>query len=129
MTPDDLEAMLDIRELPANEAADENLPFMNRPDMRAVGVPGGGGVGTAADLALLYQAFMHNPANLWSEAFLRDVTGRVWQNLPDPMFQTPASRGLGVVIAGDDGKAPLRGFGHNNSPRAFGHNGAAGQIA
>jgi len=40
----------------------------------------------------------------------------------------PANRGLGVVIAGDDGKAPFRGFGHTQGPRTFGHNGAAGQI-
>ena len=129
MTPDELEAVIGIRELPGNEASDENLPFMNRPEMRAVGVPGGGGVGTAADLALFYQALMRNDKGLWGDAFLHDVTQRVWQNLPDPMFGTPAYRGLGVVIAGDDGKANMRGFGHTNSPRAFGHGGAAGQIA
>jgi CubicO group peptidase (beta-lactamase class C family) len=36
---------------------------------------------------------------------------------------------LGVVVAGDDGKSNLRGMGHTVSPRAFGHNGAGGQIA
>jgi CubicO group peptidase (beta-lactamase class C family) len=129
MTPDELEAAFGIREFPQTEAADENLPFMNRPEMRAVGVPGGGGVATAADLALFYQKLMRNEEGLWSDAFLNDVTQRVWQNLPDPMFGTPANRGLGVVIGGDDGKAVMRGFGHTNSPRAFGHGGAAGQIA
>jgi CubicO group peptidase (beta-lactamase class C family) len=129
MTPDELEAILGVRELPSTEADDVNLPVMNRTEMRAVGVPGGGGVGTAADLALFYQALMHNEEGLWGEAFLRDATGHVRNNLPDLIFQTPASRGLGVVIAGDDGKANMRGFGHKNSPKAFGHNGAAGQIA
>ena len=33
------------------------------------------------------------------------------------------------VTAGDDGLAPMRGFGHTNSSGAFGHNGAFGQIA
>src|SRR5205823_8895700 len=126
MTPDELEAAIGIRELPQTEAADENLPFMNRPEMRAVGVPGGGGVATAADLALFYQALMRNDKGLWGDAFLADATQRVWQNLPDLMFGTPANRGLGVVIAGDDGKMNMRGFGHTNSPRAFGHGGAAG---
>jgi CubicO group peptidase (beta-lactamase class C family) len=129
MSPDELEAAIGIRELPQTEASDENLTFMNRPEMRAVGVPGGGGIGTAADLAIFYQKLMRNEEGLWGEAFLHDVTQRVWQNLPDLMFGTPANRGLGVVIAGDDGKAAMRGFGHTNSPRAFGHNGAAGQIA
>jgi CubicO group peptidase (beta-lactamase class C family) len=129
MTPDELEAVVGVRSLPSTEADDVNLPVMNRPEMRSVGVPGGGGVGKAADLALFYQHLMLNEKGLWSESFLRDATGRVRNNLPDPIFKTPASRGLGVVIAGDDGKANMRGFGHTTSPRAFGHGGAAGQIA
>jgi CubicO group peptidase (beta-lactamase class C family) len=42
---------------------------------------------------------------------------------------TPANRSLGLIIAGDDGKAGARGMGHTVSARAFGHNGAGGQIA
>ncbi len=129
MTPDEMEAVIGIRELPVTEAADENLPNLNTPDVRVVGIPGGGGIGTAADLALFYQALMRNPGGLWDQDLLRDATGRVWNNLPDPLFRTPASRGLGVIIAGDDGKANMRGFGHTTSGRAFGHGGAAGQIA
>ena len=33
-----------------------------------------------------------------------------------------------MVIAGGDGLANLRGFGKTNSPAAFGHGGAGGQI-
>ena len=40
----------------------------------------------------------------------------------------PVSRGLGVMVAGDDGYAHLRGFGRGASPRAFGHTGAPGQV-
>ena len=47
----------------------------------------------------------------------------------DPVFGQPPNRGLGVVIAGGDGKANLRGFGKTNSPATFGHGGAGGQIA
>lgn len=129
MTPDELEALIGIRELPITEAADENLPNLNAPEARAVGIPGGGAVATAADLALFYQALMSNPGNLWDPDLLADVTGRVWNNLPDPLMNVPASRGLGVIISGDDGRGNMRGFGHTNSPRTFGHNGAAGQIA
>jgi CubicO group peptidase (beta-lactamase class C family) len=32
-------------------------------------------------------------------------------------------------VAGDDGKAHLRGFGYGVGPRAFGHDGAGGQTA
>lgn len=129
MSPDELEAFIGLRELPLTEAADENLPNLNDPRMRATGIPGGGAVATAADLAIFYQALMHNPDGLWDETLLRDATGRVWNNLPDPLMRVPASRGLGVIIAGEDEKGFMRGFGRTNSPRAFGHNGAAGQIA
>jgi CubicO group peptidase (beta-lactamase class C family) len=45
------------------------------------------------------------------------------------MLRTPAMRSLGLVIAGDDGQSFMRGMGRTVSARAFGHNGAAGQIA
>jgi CubicO group peptidase (beta-lactamase class C family) len=41
----------------------------------------------------------------------------------------PASRSLGLLVAGDDGMANVRGLGRTVSPRAFGHNGAGGQLA
>jgi CubicO group peptidase (beta-lactamase class C family) len=86
-------------------------------------------VSNAADLALLYQALLHNPGRLWDPAVLEDGRGTVRCRLPDPVTGIPANRTLGLVAAGDDGRAALRGMGHTVSPRAFGHNGAAGQIA
>ena len=50
-------------------------------------------------------------------------------HFPDPLFGSPANRTLGLVRAGDDGLSFLRGFGTTVSERAFGHGGAAGQIA
>ncbi len=44
------------------------------------------------------------------------------------MTNQPALRGLGVVIAGPEGKM-WRGFSEECSPRAFGHMGAAGQVS
>ena len=129
MTPDELEAALGIRELPMTEVTDEVLLAFNHPDVRAVGVPGGGGVTNAADLALYYQGLLHNPGEVWNPALLTDVTSVVRQNFPDPMLRTPANRSLGLVIAGDDGLSYMRGMGRTVSPRAFGHNGAAGQVA
>jgi CubicO group peptidase (beta-lactamase class C family) len=129
MTPDELEAFFGLRELPSTEADDENLVNLNDPRARAVGIPGGGAVATAADLALFYQELLHNSRGVWNAELLADATSRVRNNLPDPLMGVPASRGLGVVIAGDDEQGFMRGFGRTNSPRAFGHNGAAGQIA
>jgi CubicO group peptidase (beta-lactamase class C family) len=127
-TPDELEAAIGIRALPVTEVTPEALLTFNQRAVRAVGVPGGGGVSTAADLALYYQALLDDPAGIWKPEVLADVTANVRNHLPDYMG-TPANRSLGLVIAGDDGKSAARGMGHTVSARAFGHNGAGGQIA
>jgi len=127
-TPDELEAAIGVRSLPLTEVTPDALMSFNRAEVRAVGVPGGGGVTTAADLALYYQALLSDPAGIWKPEVLADVTGNVRNRLPD-YLGVPANRSLGLVIAGDDGKASVRGLGHTVSPRAFGHNGAGGQIA
>ena len=93
-----------------------------------MGVPGGGGVSTAADLALFYQALLHDPLGMWKPEVLTDVTSTVRNSFPDFMG-TPANRTRGLVVKGDDERSGLRGMGRTVSPRAFGHNGAAGQIA
>ena len=84
---------------------------------------------TAADLATFYQALLRNDAGIWKPDVLADATGRVRNDKPDRWTKVTANRGLGVVIAGDDGRSNLRGMGHTNSARTFGHNGAGGQIA
>jgi CubicO group peptidase (beta-lactamase class C family) len=129
-SPDELEAIFGVPELPVTEVTDEALLSFNRPDVRAVGVPGGGGIANAATVALFYQALLHNPEKLWDPDVLADATGRVRNTFPDQLaLGAPANRALGVVVAGDDGNANRRGFGHTQSPRTFGHNGAGGQIA
>ncbi|MFV0259508.1 MAG: serine hydrolase domain-containing protein [Acidimicrobiales bacterium] len=127
-TPDELEAAFGVRELPGSEVNDEVVQRFNTSGNREVGIPGGGGFARAVDLALFYQQLLHNSAGIWDDAVLADATGRVRNNLPDPMG-VPANRALGVVVAGDDGKTNLRGMGRTVSPRTFGHNGAGGQIA
>jgi CubicO group peptidase (beta-lactamase class C family) len=127
-SPDELEAVLGIRELPVTEVTTESLMTFNDPAVRAVGVPGGGGVSTAADLALYYQALLHDPLATWSPDVLADVTATVRNSFPDYMG-TPANRTRGLVVRGDDERSGLRGMGRTVSPRTFGHNGAGGQIA
>jgi CubicO group peptidase (beta-lactamase class C family) len=129
VSADELQAAFGISELPTTEVTDDALLWFNEPSVRAVGVPGGGGCANAAVVALFYQELLHNRAGLWDPELLADVTGRVRNTFPDPLTRTPANRALGVIVAGDDGRANFRGFGHTQSPRTFGHNGAGGQLA
>lgn len=103
---------------------------LERPSAKAAGVPGGGGIASAADLALLYQAFLHDPGGLWDPTVLDDARSNVRCNLSDPLLGTPVQRTLGLVLAGDDGKHQMRyaGFGSGVSPGAFGHMGAHFQL-
>ena len=127
-TAQEIKDAFGIDDLPVTEVTPDALLAFNLPEARAVGMPGGGGLSTAADLALYYQALLHNPGGMWDEEVLADATGRVRCTMPDYMG-VPANRSIGVVIAGGDGRSHMRGMGHTVSPRAFGHNGAAGQIA
>lgn len=126
---DELRELFGIDSLDMGEVTPEILTLFNEPANREVGVPGGGGVSNASDLALYYQALLHNTGGLWDPAVLADGCGNVRVTLPDPMLGVPTARTLGLVSAGSDGRAVFRGMGHNVSSRAFGHNGAAGQIA
>ena len=128
-TPDELEAAFGVRELPLTEVTEEALLGFNDPRVRALGVPGGGGISNAADLARFYQALLHNPKGVWDDELLTTVTTDVRNTFPDPMSGVPIRRTLGLCTAGDDGKGSWRGFGKTGSPRRFGHNGAGGQIA
>jgi CubicO group peptidase (beta-lactamase class C family) len=128
-TPDELEAALGIREIEVGEVTDGALLGLNDPVARTVGLPGGGGISTAADVAAFYQALLHDPKGLWDAAVLADATGVVRNTFPDPLLGVPINRTRGLVVAGDDGRSHLRGMGRTVSPAAFGHNGAAGQVA
>lgn len=125
-------AKLGVAVDPANEVNEENLSRFNRRDVRAVGVPGGGAVANAASLALFYQGLLGFAAPgasvPWKPATIDEATRVRTGDLVDPMVRRRANRGLGIVVAGDDDRV-FRGFGRTNSPRAFGHMGAGGQVA
>ena len=106
------------------------LLIFDDPVVRQAGVPAAGGIMTAADLALFYQGLLHNPDRVWDPEVLRDATSNIRCRLPDPLMNVPANRTIGLVVAGDDGQHVLRyaSFGDGNSPAAFGHAGAHGQI-
>ena len=128
-TPDEWEAVLGIPGFDVGEVTDEALEAVGTTEGLAAGVPGGGAVSDAADLARFYQALLRNDAGLWDPDVLADAVGNVRNTYPDPQIGVSANRALGVVVAGDDGKGGMRGLGYTCSPRAFGHDGAGGQIA
>ena len=124
-------ARMGIPEPPVTEVTEEALLNFNLDEVRAVGVPGGGGYANAHDLALFYQALLQGGLEgnqLWSEITLNSVRTIRSGDLRDPLFRQLANRGLGIIISGDESRN-FRGFGKTNSPQAFGHNGAGGQIA
>lgn len=106
----------------------------NRPEVRAVGVPGAGGVGRAAEMALFYQGLSASGVGPDHLRLLKPET-IAWatevRTTPEHVDAAgvPVSRALGVVVAGDDGLSNQRGLGRSVAPSAFGHPGAGGQVA
>jgi CubicO group peptidase (beta-lactamase class C family) len=116
--------------------ADSPLPtvdtkILDRPDVRAAGVPGGGAIMTAATMARFYQALLHDANRVWDADVLHDARTNVRCSLPDPLMHVAANRTIGLVLAGDDGLHQFRYgmFGKDNSPGSFGHAGAHCQVA
>ena len=83
---------------------DELLLSFDEPALQRVGVPGAGGVMRAADLALFYQAVLHNPGEMWRPDVHRDATTNVGNSLPERVTGLAANRTLGLIQAGDDGE-------------------------
>ena len=125
-------ARLGVPEPPVTEVTEEAILSFNRSDIRQVPTPGGGGIMSAAELALLYQALISGKSitgeTLWTRETLTMARTVISQGYVDLLTGVPVSRALGVVVAGDK-RRNLRGFGHTNSESAFGHGGAGGQIA
>ena len=117
---------LGLDELPDAGVTEQLLTAFNRPWMRAAGVPGGGGIARASDMALWYQGVLHN-AGGFLRPEVRDDAIIVRQNHPD-WTGIPVNRSHAFVLAGSDGKAGMRGHGRGASAEAFGHGGAKGQI-
>ena len=125
-------ARLGVPEPPITEVTEEAILSFNRSEIRQVPTPGGGGIMSAAELALLYQALISGKSitgeTLWTRETLAMARKVISQGYFDLLTGVPVSRALGVVVAGDK-RRNLRGFGHTNSESAFGHGGAGGQIA
>ncbi len=119
---------------PVIAAIDESgLLELNERVTREAGSPSAGCITTAGDFALFYQALLaggraHDGTVVWTPEILEEARKIRTGDLRDPVLGSRANRGLGIVIAGDDGQANMRGFGRTNSPQSFGHPGAGGQC-
>ncbi|HEU4760608.1 MAG TPA: serine hydrolase domain-containing protein [Dehalococcoidia bacterium] len=117
------------------EVTPEAILGFNRPQVWRVGVPGGGGIASAAEMAIFYQTLVNGGETADGRRILKRetiefaTTVRTKKHHRDPVFGIPINRGLSIMVAGDDGNAFMRGFGRVASARAFGHGGAGGQIA
>lgn len=125
-------ARLGVPEPPVTEVTEDAILSFNQPEIRAVGVPGGGGMMTAAAMTLFYQGLLHGGAlggeTVWKRETLDFALNVISGDYVDPLMGHRVNRALGVVVAGNE-QRNFRGFGHSNSPTAFGHGGAGGQVA
>jgi len=128
-TSEEIQAVFGIPELPATEVTIEALTAFDTPGVQDVGVPGGGGVMRACDLAMYYQAVLRNPGGMWRDDVIDDARNNVRNTFADPLTGVSANRTLGLVRAAADGKDNFRGFGRTVHAGTIGHNGAKGQIA
>jgi CubicO group peptidase (beta-lactamase class C family) len=131
-TPEELQA-IGFPVIPEGEVTEDALQAFNQAPFREVGVPGGGGVMTAGDLALFYQALLaegraHDGTQVWQADTIRMARQIRSGELTDLIFRKRANRALGLIVAGDADRT-YRGFGHTGSALMFGHNGAGGQLA
>lgn len=127
LDPADFKEMFGF-DMPVTEVTNEGLRAFNRSDVRALGVPGGGGVTSASGFAGWYQALLHDDGEILRPDVKHDALAVVRQTHLNE-FGTSANRTHAFILAGDDGRANTRGHGHTTSPGTFGHNGARGQIA
>lgn len=102
------------------------LLSMNDARAQAVGVPGGGAIATAADIAVIYQHFLHNRGGALPDDWLADAVGTIRNGSINTSDGVPANRTIAGYTAGNDGYHLHRWM--PAAPRAFGHAGAGGQL-
>jgi len=113
--------------------SEEGVLELNELVTREAGSPSAGGITTAGDIALFYQALLndgraYDGTPIWQPDMLREARRIRTGDLRDPYLGHFAYRALGIAVAGGDGRANMRGFGRTNSPEAFGHPGFGGQT-
>jgi len=112
--------------VPDTTVTPEALLSLNLPLARAAGIPGGGAIARAVDVALIYQHFLHNTDGALPPAWLHDAIGTIRNGSINTSDGTPANRTIAGCMAGADGYFAHRWF--PDLPQAFGHHGAGGQL-
>lgn len=97
-----------------NGPYDVVIPTLNEPEMRAVGVPGGGGWSSASELALFYQPLLNGgcvhrsscsivtPATIARATAVSTDPARHFEPIGATGVKLPTLRGWMVEVAGDD---------------------------
>lgn len=119
------------------EATPESIYRFNYPDIRDVGNPGMGAIGSASDIALHYAPLVNEGVTASGERLLKPETIAAMTRVRTEAHHThqtergtfPVNRGLGVVVVGSPDEEREGGWGTKLSPTAFGHSGAGGQLA
>lgn len=112
--------------VPQASVGPDALLSLNMPALQAVGIPGGGAIATAAEMALVYQHFLHNNDDALPAAWLADAVGTIRNAGVSVTDGVPANRTIAGYVAGNDGYHLHRWM--PAAPRAFGHAGAGGQL-
>ena len=112
--------------VPDTTVSPELLLSLNDPRAQAAAIPGGGGIARAADIASIYQTFLHNPGDTHPSDWLADARGTIRNGSIMTSDGAPANRTIAGVVSGSDGMNDYRWMPH--IPRAFGHPGAGGQL-
>jgi len=102
------------------------LLSLNDRRAQAAGIPGGGAVASAADVAAIYQHFLHNFGGALPDAWLVDAVGTIRNGSVSVSDKVPANRTIAGYVSGNDGFHFHRWM--PSAPRAFGHAGAGGQL-
>jgi CubicO group peptidase (beta-lactamase class C family) len=105
---------------------DSEPPRDNSAEMRAAGLPSGGGFGTARAMAAFYQMMLQGgtlgAVRLFSPRLIEFVTRDFTGDRPDEAMGVPMHRGLGPHSRGLGPR--IRGLGTMAHPSTFGHGGA-----
>lgn len=99
---------------------------MNDPRSWTAAIPGGGGISTAHDMALVYQHMIHNFSGALPSAWLADAVGTIRNTSVSLSDKVAAQRTLTGYVSSNDGYHDNRWM--PSAPRAFGHAGAGGQL-
>ena len=112
--------------VPVASVSSEALLSMNHPKSQSAGIPAGGAIARASDMAMIYQHFIHNFGDALPSGWLADAVGTVRNASINVTDGVPANRTIVGYIAGADGYHLHRWM--PDAPRAFGHAGAGGQL-